>query len=134
MTKIVIFQIQCLKSLLSNEVIINKLNDELIISRQIYDEFMHEDNDLIIKLDSFVDKRIIKIQDMIILTDEYYTYRDMLKGKHGKIYSRCESSSLSIAIHSNASLLTEKHEKQETNIGKHTLTWITLSDYLKSIN
>ena len=75
-----------------------------------------------------------KIQDMIILTDEYYTYRDMLKGKHGKIYSRCESSSLSIAIHSNAVLLTQNNEKQDSTIGRYSLTWMTLSDYLKSIN
>ncbi|MBQ6443595.1 MAG: hypothetical protein IJJ11_02805 [Methanosphaera sp.] len=93
---------------------------------------MNEDNQWIIKLNTFLDKELVKIVDMIIFTDEYYTYRSIIKGKLGMMYGRCESSAISIAIHSDAILLTEKHDKIIKNIGEYTLTWITLTDFLKS--
>ncbi len=132
MTKVVISQIQCLKSLLDCDFINFNLKDEILITRQLYDEFMNEDNQWIIKLNTFLDKELVKIVDMIIFTDEYYTYRSIIKGKLGMMYGRCESSAISIAIHSDAILLTEKHDKIIKNIGEYTLTWITLTDFLKS--
>ena len=133
MTKVVISQIQCLKSLLDCDFINFNLKDEILITRQLYDEFMNEDNQWIIKLNTFLDKELVKIVDMIIFTDEYYTYRSIIKGKLGMMYGRCESSAISIAIHSDAILLTEKHDKIIKNIGEYTLTWITLTDFLKSV-
>ena len=133
MTRIVISQIQCLKLLLDCDLIKSRLKDEFIITQQIYDEFMNEDIDWIIKLNGFLDEKLIKIEDMIILTDEYYTYKAILSGKLGMICGRCESSAISIAIHSNAILLTEKHEKIIRNVGDYTLHWITLTDYIKSL-
>ncbi|RAP54815.1 MAG: hypothetical protein BZ137_00225 [Methanosphaera sp. rholeuAM130] len=132
MTKIVISQIQCLKVFLDCDLIKTKLKDEFIISQQIYDEFLKEDNLWVRKLNVFLDNNLIKVEDMIILSDEYYTYKAILTGKLGMVYGRCESSAISIAIHSNAILLTEKHEKIINNIGDYTLRWITLTDYLKS--
>ena len=132
MTKVVISQIQCLKSLLDCDFINFNLKDEILITRQLYDEFMNEDNHWIIKLNTFLDKELVKIVDMIIFTDEYYTYRSIIKGKLGMMYGRCESSAISIAIHSDAILLTEKNDKIIKNIGEYTLTWITLTDFLKS--
>ncbi|MBO7719061.1 MAG: hypothetical protein J6S29_02800 [Methanosphaera sp.] len=93
---------------------------------------MNEDSHWITKLNALLDKELIKIVDMIIFTDEYYTYRSIIRGKLGMMYGRCESSAISIAIHSNAILLTEKHEKIINNIGEYTLTWITLTDFLKT--
>ncbi|MDO5826152.1 MAG: hypothetical protein Q4Q22_07210 [Methanosphaera sp.] len=114
------------------DLIKTKLKDEFIISQQIYDEFLKEDNLWVRKLNVFLDNNLIKVEDMIILSDEYYTYKAILTGKLGMVYGRCESSAISIAIHSNAILLTEKHEKIINNIGDYTLRWITLTDYLKS--
>jgi hypothetical protein len=133
LARIVISQIQCLKVLLDCEYINENINDEIILTQQMYDEFLNEDNCWIVKLKSFMDKNLIKIEDISIFTEEYYTYKAIINGKLGIMYGRCESSAMSIAIHSNVLLLTEKHEKCIKNIGKHNLTWITISDFLKSI-
>lgn len=132
MTKVVISQIQCLKSLLDCDFINFNLKDEILITRQMYDEFMNEDSHWIGRLNVFLDNDLIKIVDMLIFTDEYYTYKSIIRGNLGMMYGRCESSAISVAIHSNAVLLTEKHEKVINKIGEYTLTWITLTDFLKT--
>lgn len=133
--KIVISDINCVKLLLIKDTIdFNLISDEIMITQQLYDEVKKQDLDLIKTLDLLKKSKLIKIYDIPISTDMHSIYKSLINGKYGKLYSKCESSSISIAIHFDALLLSNNKDDFVEKVGSYSLKWITLKEYEQMYN